>query len=124
MVVKFMQKVNKDDLKWEPAGHEDPNDPGVWKKVIVKHDELDPRSKLMMINLSKVPIGREHVTHSHGSMEEIFYITQGNGEVIVDKKVIKVRSGDRLIIPAKSMHSVRNTGKIELEYIGLGIALN
>lgn len=119
-----MQKVNEANIAWEPAAHEDPNDPGVWKKVIVKHDEVDPDSKLMMINLSKVPVGRSHASHSHQTMEEIFYFTKGEGEVIIDEEVIKVNIGDRVIIPCKSMHSVRNTGKIELEYIGLGIALD
>lgn len=119
-----MIKVNQADLKWEPAVHEDPDDPGVWKKVIVKHDEVDPLSKLMMINLSKVPVGRSHVSHSHQTMEEIFYFTNGEGEIIIDGEEIKVKTGDRVIIPCKSMHSVRNTGTIELEYIGLGVALD
>jgi len=119
-----MKKVNEKNLKWEPAAHEDPKDPGVWKKVIVKHDEVDPLSKLMMINLCRVPVGRTHTAHSHKTMEEIFYFTNGNGQVILNSKTIEVEPGDRVIIPAKSVHRVKNTGNIELEYIGLGIALD
>jgi len=44
-----MKKISQSQRQWEPAAHEDPKDPGVLKKVILKHDEIDPKSKLMMI---------------------------------------------------------------------------
>ena len=120
----MIKKTNEKNLKWEPATHEDPKDPGVLKKVIVRHEEVDPKSKLMMVNLSKVPVGKTHKAHSHDSMEEIFYFTEGEGEVKIDDEIESVRPGDRIIVPAKSMHQVKNTGKQELMYIGLGIALD
>ncbi|MEX2028199.1 MAG: cupin domain-containing protein [Candidatus Curtissbacteria bacterium] len=119
-----IKKVNQDERNWEPAAHEDPEDPGVWKKVIVKHDEVDPQSKLMMINLCKVPVDKTHKAHSHETMEEIFYFTDGVGEVRINDEFVEVSAGDRIIIPAKSVHQVKNTGKDELLYIGLGIALD
>ena len=119
-----MKKINEKDRQWEPASHEDPRDPGVWKRIIVKHDEVDPKSKLMMINLCRVPIGRTHAAHSHETMEEYFYFTEGEGEVILNEEIIPVGTGDRVIIPAKSTHKVKNTGDKELLYIGLGIALD
>lgn len=67
------KKINEKEIDWEPAAHEDPKDPGVWKKVILKHEDVDPKSKLRMINLSKVPVGKTHAAHSHETMEEIFY---------------------------------------------------
>ena len=119
-----MKKINQEDLEWEPATHEDPTDPGVLKKVIVKHTSVNPKSKLMMVNLCKVPVGKTHIAHSHQTMEEIFYFTEGEGEVRIGEEIESVRAGDRVIVPAIQEHKVKNTGKIELKYIGLGIALD
>ena len=119
-----MKKINQSQRDWEPATHEDPKDPGVLKKVIVRNDEVSPKSKLMMINLCRVPVGKTHKAHSHKTMEEIFYFTQGTGQVKINKEIEEVKPGDRIIVPAKSVHQVKNTGDVELEYIGLGIALD
>ena len=109
---------------WEPASHENQKDPGLYKRVIVKHDEVDPKSKLMMINVSKIPVGKTHVAHSHETMEEIFYFTSGTGQIRIDDEFADVKNGDRVIVPAKTIHQVKNTGNCELKYIGLGIALD
>lgn len=119
-----MKKTNEKTIEWEPATHEDPADPGVWKKIVVKHDEVDPKSKLMMINLCKVPVGKTHKAHSHETMEEIFYFTSGEGQVKINDEIEDVEAGDRIIVPAKAVHQVKNTGSTELLYIGLGIALD
>jgi len=119
-----MKKISQKAIKWEPATHEDPNDPGVLKKVIVNHGEVDSASKLMMINLCMVPVGKTHKAHSHDTMEEIFYFTEGTGEVKIDNEIEKVGAGDRIIVPAKSIHQVKNLGNAELLYIGIGIGLD
>lgn len=119
-----MKKINASSLLWVPATHEDSTDPGVLKKVIVTHDEVDPASELMMVNLCKVPVGKTHKAHSHRTMEEIFYFTAGEGEVRIEEEIESVRPGDRIIVPATSVHQVKNTGDVELEYIGIGIALD
>ena len=126
-----MKKINSSDRAWEPAMHEDPEDPGVLKKVIVRHEEVNQASKLMMINLSKVPVGKTHKSHSHKSMEEIFYsqksfayFTEGEGEVRIEDEIETVGQGDRIIVPPAAVHQVKNTGDTELKYIGIGIALD
>ncbi|OGD84672.1 hypothetical protein A2165_02480 [Candidatus Curtissbacteria bacterium RBG_13_40_7] len=119
-----MKLVNQKQRSWEPASHEDQTSPGLLKKVIVRHNEVNPKSKLMMVNVSKIPVGKVHKAHSHKTMEEIFYFTDGQGEIKIDDKVEKVVSGDRVIVPAKSIHQVKNTGNIDLRYICLGIALD
>lgn len=119
-----MKKINQKDLTWEPASHEDPADPGVLKKVLVKHGDVDPKSKLMMINLARVPIGKTHIAYSHETMEEIFYFLEGEGEVEINGEKSKVGAGDRIIVPAKQVHLIRNTGPNELKFIGIGIALD
>ncbi|OGD94039.1 hypothetical protein A2697_03445 [Candidatus Curtissbacteria bacterium RIFCSPHIGHO2_01_FULL_41_44] len=119
-----INKVNESERNWEPATHEDPKDPGVWKKVIVRHEEVDPKSKLMMVNLCKVPVGKTHKAHSHQTMEEVFYFTKGFGEITIDEEVQKIKAGDRIICPAKGVHQIRNIGDVELKYICFGVALD
>jgi len=119
-----MKKINSKSRDWEVATHENSKDPGVWKKVIIKHEEVDPNSKLMMINLCKVPVGKTYKAHSHETMEEIFYFTAGVGEIRIEDEIESVTSGDRIIVPTKMVHQVKNTGNTDLEYIGLGVALD
>lgn len=119
-----MKKINENDLDWEIPAHEDPENPGTLKRVIVRHVEVDPQSKLMMINIAKVKPGRVHPAHSHQTMEEIFLFQEGRGEIKVNNEITKVGPGDRIIVPAKSEHEIRNIGKNELKFIGIGIALD
>ena len=119
-----MKKINEKEIDWEPAAHEDPEDPGVWKKVVVKHQDVDVNSKLMMLNICRVPVGKTHAAHSHETMEEIFYFTSGEGQVKIGDEIEDVTVGDRVIVPAKTTHQVKNTGNVDLEYIGFGIALD
>ncbi|HSX19269.1 MAG TPA: cupin domain-containing protein, partial [Candidatus Saccharimonadales bacterium] len=109
-----MRKINEKDLGWEPATHEDPENPGVWKKIVVKHEDVDPRSKLMMVNYCKVPVGKTHAAHSHETMEEIFYFTSGEGQVKINDEIEDVTAGDRVIVGAKGIHQIKNTGKVDL----------
>jgi len=76
-----MKKINENSIDWIPASHENPKDPGIWKKVLIKHEDADPKSKLMSVILAKVPADRTNVAHVHETMEEIFYFTEGEGEI-------------------------------------------
>lgn len=118
------QKINIDDLKWEIPSNEDPKNVGSWKKVLVSHSDVDPKSKLMMVNYARVLVGKVHPAHTHKTLEEIFYFLQGEGEVTLNGKSNLVKSGDRIIVPAGVSHEIRNTGKIELKFIGIGVALD
>ena len=119
-----MKKVNQKDRNWEPGSHEDPKNPGVYKKVLIRHEEVDSKSKLMMFQLCKIPPKTTHVAHSHPTMDEIFYFTEGSGEIDIDGEKEKIKSGDRIIVPAGRKHQIRNTSETELKFIGLGIALD
>ena len=119
-----MKKINQKDRNWEPGSHEDPRNPGVYKKVLIRRDEADPKSKLMMFQLCKIPPKTTHVAHTHQTMDEIFYFTEGSGEIEINNEVEKINAGDRIIVPAGQMHQVRNLGKTELKFIGLGVAVD
>ncbi|MCS7134021.1 MAG: cupin domain-containing protein [Candidatus Caldarchaeum sp.] len=61
--------------------------------------------------------GGEIPAHSHPDMEHVQYVLRGEYEVVVDGVVHKVRAGDALFIPAKKVHSYRNTGKEDAEFL-------
>jgi len=119
-----MKKINQKDRKWEPGSHEDPKRPGVYKKVLIRREEADPKSGLMMFQLCKIPPKTTHVAHSHETMDEIFYFTDGSGEIEINEEIEKVKTGDRIIVPAGHIHQIRNFGETELKFIGLGVAID
>lgn len=61
--------------------------------------------------------GGEIPAHSHPDMEHVQYVLRGEYEVVLDGVVHKVKSGDVLFIPAKTVHSYRNTGKEDAEFL-------
>ena len=119
-----MKKININDLEWEVPSNEDSKNVNTWKKVLVRHDEMDSKSKLMMVNYARVLARKVHPAHIHKTMEEIFYFLEGQGIVVLDGKGEDVKAGDRIIVPAGVSHEIRNTGKIELKFIGIGIAID
>ena len=120
----MLKKINQKDRNGESGSHENPQNPGVYKKVLVRREEADPDSKLMMFQLCKIPPKTTHVAHSHPTMYEIFYFTEGKGEIEVEGEKETIVPGDRIIVPVGQIHQIRNTGKVELKFIGLGVALD
>lgn len=116
-----MKIVHSTDLSYIPASHEDPKNPGVLKRVIATRDEL-MNGRLMMINWAKLPAGKSFKPHYHEDMEEVYIMLKGEGELTVDDETEKVVPGDRIIIPQNAIHGMRNKGKIDIEYIALGIS--
>ncbi len=47
-------------------------------------------------------------------MEEIYFISSGEGEMIVDEETRLVKTGDAIWLPTGSLHALRNSGKQEL----------
>lgn len=52
--------------------------------------------------------------HYHRQAEEVYYILQGQGQMVIDDKVCPVGPGDTIIIPPPSQHLIRNIGVEEL----------
>lgn len=43
--------------------------------------------------------------HYHENKYEVFYVLQGEGHIVLDSKIIELRSGDRIEIPTHSEHT-------------------
>ncbi|NIO44129.1 MAG: cupin domain-containing protein [Candidatus Aenigmarchaeota archaeon] len=53
--------------------------------------------------------------HTHRTMEEVYYIERGKGQLIVDGEIISLKKDDLIPIPQNSWHYLKNLGKKPLE---------
>ncbi len=64
-----------------------------------------------------VPAGVETDLHLHKSSEEIYYITQGEGMMYLDKDYFQVQPGDTICIPPNTPHRIANLGNVDLVFL-------
>jgi quercetin dioxygenase-like cupin family protein len=55
--------------------------------------------------------------HSHPNGEEVIYIIQGSGRVLVDGEVAPVRAGSTVLFPTGAVHMLHNTGPDEMKVV-------
>lgn len=108
-------------LEFAAASHEDQNNPGVFKKVLFSAADL-PSGKLQMLNLAKIPAGKGFGQHAHKDMYEIFVITSGQAEMRVGRESFLLGSGDSVLVPPGSPHSMRAMGPSDVDFIVFGIS--
>jgi mannose-6-phosphate isomerase-like protein (cupin superfamily) len=76
-------------------------------------------SKLISTALIIIDPTKESVKHYHKIMEEIYYITEGSGEIILDDKKFNINHGDSIFIPPLLKHQIKNTGSSSLKFISI-----
>jgi oxalate decarboxylase/phosphoglucose isomerase-like protein (cupin superfamily) len=54
--------------------------------------------------------------HKHNA-EEVYVFLEGTGQILVDKKMFKVKKGDLVTIPLNSWHRVINKGRKKLVFL-------
>ncbi|MHB1007463.1 MAG: cupin domain-containing protein [Chloroflexota bacterium] len=52
--------------------------------------------------------------HSHNS-EEVLFVVEGEGEVMIDGEVARFKAHDAILYPTNSPHMLRNTGDTEIK---------
>lgn len=111
-----MKIVRAAELKFIPASHEDPESPGVFKKVMFRKDDLVD-GKAEMINWALLPKGRSFAPHYHEDMQEVFIIVRGKARITIDEETGSLNQGDAVVIPVGSVHEMENIGTEDVEYI-------
>ena len=114
-----MKIIHGKNLKYLPASHEDPQDPGAFKKILFTRKDITG-GKIQMVNWAKLPKGKKFAPHYHEDMEEIFIIIKGIVKIKVGNKVELLKTGDCVLIPARSVHIMENVGEMEAQYIVIG----
>jgi len=74
-------------------------------------------AKKLRIHLSVLgPRKRPHSPHRHEE-EEVFFILEGEGRVVVDDKEFKLSAMSAVFIPPGSLHGIENIGDKPLKYL-------
>lgn len=116
-----MKVVKASKLPLEPASHENPRNPGVWKRVLARRADLHP-GKVQMINWAVLPPGSSFALHYHEDMQEIFVIVRGHVEIQCDGIKAKLEEGDAVIVSPTEHHLMRNLSTTEeMLYVVVGI---
>lgn len=118
-----MLLIRAADRPFVPAGHEDPQDPGVVKRVLATREELQP-GWVQMVNWARLKSGRRFAPHYHEEMQEIFVILNGQLELDCDGQRVILEAGDAVRIEAREVHTMVNHGSAEVDYLAIGIVGN
>lgn len=111
-------RINEEEVEWNS-----------WSKA----DEIEHNRKRMIddehinklyCDIYEIPPGKANWPHHyHTCNEEIFYIIEGQGEVVTESGVLKVKPGDMLRFPVgeKGAHQLKNTSDSKtLKYLDFG----
>lgn len=115
-----MKIVRFKDLRFIPASHEDPKDPGALKKILLKRDDAPP-GRIQMINWAKIPVGKTFKPHYHEKMIEVFIIMSGKVRVKIDSEEAILEKGDMVIAMEGQTHTMENLSDKDVEYFAMGI---
>jgi mannose-6-phosphate isomerase-like protein (cupin superfamily) len=116
-----MKITRSADIEYVPASHENPVSPGVWKKVLCQRADLQA-GHVQMINWARMPVGKAFAPHYHEDMQEVFVILRGTAEITIDEETAVLTAGDAVLIGARDVHVMRNTGEEDVEYLAMGIS--
>lgn len=64
-----------------------------------------------------VPPGAETRLHRHRLTEELYHVTQGQGQMTLGERVFEVQVGDTVCILPGTPHCVRNTGTVPMKIL-------
>lgn len=80
---------------------------GIGRTEVVRHD-YDHRHEAIQVKVDFGP-GVKFPKHSHPGVE-LAYVLSGEFEYELDGKVVRLKAGESLYIPAGAVHSARNVG--------------
>jgi quercetin dioxygenase-like cupin family protein len=93
---------------------------------------LDLPGRQLRWLMTKETVGAEHCSmcmikvapgetvrpaHSHPNGEEVIYIVQGAGNVMIEGVVEPVQAGSAVLFPQGKVHMLRNTGVTEMKVV-------
>lgn len=113
--------IESDKLEYIPASHEDQKNPGVWKKVLFKKEDLI-EGRVQMVNWAKLPRGSSFKAHYHEDMDEIFIVLNGKARIKINEEEAELKKGDAVLTPMKHTHKMTNICNEDVYYIVIGIS--
>ena len=68
--------------------------------------------------------GGTNEPHSHKDEEQIYFIKDGNGLIVVGEEKREVKAGDAIYLPPKTVHAFYNTGSEPCVIIAVGARIH
>lgn len=118
-----MKVIKGNALELVPAAHEDPQNPGVLKKVFFKKDDFKD-GRVVVVNWSVLPKGKSFALHYHESLQEIFIIFKGKVKAFVNDQEIILEGGDGLLVDYNEKHSMENISDEDVIFLMFGVSDN
>ena len=81
---------------------------------------IDPEnspSKNLKMGLTVVYANGKTTGHSHPDHEEVYYVIQGKGKMVVGDAEYEIKTGDALYVPFGLFHTTYNTGILPLQLL-------
>ena len=113
--------VNAQELEFVSASHENPDSPGVFKKVLATHQQLQ-RGQVQMVNWAKLPPSSSFQPHYHEDMQEVFVILDGTVTMTVEGEMVTLQGGDAILVEPREVHQMTNVTNQEVNYVVFGIS--
>ncbi len=66
---------------------------------------------------ARLPPGGKTTPHFHPLTEEIYYILEGAGRMMINGQTRDVGSGDAIAIPPGAVHTITNHGAVTLKFL-------
>jgi len=87
------------------------------RKIQILIDDKTVGSKDITMGFFILPPGKESVPDVHPGIEEVYYVTQGRGYIVMDNERYELEPGASVYIPPGVKHQSFNTGGEELKYL-------
>lgn len=85
------------------------------QRVIITHADVSVPGREAVIARAEIAPGAHVGRHTHPG-EEISYVMEGEGEILVDgKPPLRVKAGEGFVVPNGATHDARNTGSSTLK---------
>jgi len=80
-------------------------------------DPEDSPSKNLKMGFTIIYAEGKTTGHSHKQHEEVYYVIQGKGKMVVGDTEYDIKSGDALYVPFGLFHTTYNTGIFPLQLL-------
>ncbi len=102
------------DYQWEyEIGEEGREDVIRWKTLI---SQPATATNDISFGIAESPPGTSLYAHHHAP-QEIYYITEGQGSILIGKETKKVSPGSIVYIPKHEIHGIKNVGDETLSFL-------
>ncbi len=113
-----MSIKNIDSLEMQQAGHSLGDEPVLFGEAFTSSDFA---GEWGFVEYVTVPVGSAIPVHPHEQDEELYFIFQGQGILMLDDRQVEVRPGDLVACRKGSSHGLQNTSSQEIRLLVVGI---